>query len=231
MKNNSVTTLKDGFVRDIEAMILSESLRAGEKLPTKRELEQSIGVSMSVINSGIDELKKKGFVETRSRHGIYAADYARKGSADTLVDIMSFDAFDLGPEEVVSLIQLRMAIEKQVVRAAQEHCSEEKLKSLMSYPDTLRRQTDRMTIAETTEDFFQELAFLSGNKIFPLLYRAFHSLSVGLFVRFIEKNGYGDTVRLPGRLLTMLLVGDKKGAESCVENYLNRVIRGRTAII
>ena len=58
-------SLKELFVQKLRGMILSGELPMGEKLPSERELCQQMGVSRAVVNGGITELARQGFLEVR----------------------------------------------------------------------------------------------------------------------------------------------------------------------
>ena len=58
----SSPSLRELFVDQLENMILSGKLKIGEKLPPERQLAQMMQVSRAVVNSGIAELEKKGFL-------------------------------------------------------------------------------------------------------------------------------------------------------------------------
>ena len=75
-------SLKDLFVQKLQGMILSGELPMGEKLPSERELCQQMGVSRAVVNGGITELARQGFLEVRPRQGAYVADYRRDGNME-----------------------------------------------------------------------------------------------------------------------------------------------------
>lgn len=78
-------SLKELFVQKLQGMILSGELPMGEKLPSERELCQQMGVSRAVVNGGITELARQGFLEVRPRQGAYVADYRRDGNMETLI--------------------------------------------------------------------------------------------------------------------------------------------------
>ena len=90
-KKLNAPSLKELFVNELQNMILSGKLEIGSKLPPERELAESMKVSRAVINSGIAELEKKGFLVVRPRIGTFVADYRRDGSLDTLVAIMNYN--------------------------------------------------------------------------------------------------------------------------------------------
>ena len=81
----SSPSLRDLFIEQLEHLILSGKLQVGEKLPSERQLAEMMQVSRAVVNSGISELEKKGFLTVKPRSGTYVADFRRKGTLDTLI--------------------------------------------------------------------------------------------------------------------------------------------------
>ena len=107
-KKLNAPSLKELFVNELQNMILSGKLEIGSKLPPERELAESMKVSRAVINSGIAELEKKGFLVVRPRIGTFVADYHRDGSLDTLVAIMNYNGGVLKNREVKSVLEARI---------------------------------------------------------------------------------------------------------------------------
>ena len=61
--------------RSIADAIRGGLLRHGERLPSKRELCASLGVSRSTVETAYELLRAEGWVTVRPRSGFYAADY------------------------------------------------------------------------------------------------------------------------------------------------------------
>ena len=59
----------------VAGAIRDGALRSGEKLPSKRALCASLGVSRSTVETAYELLLAEGYVESRPRSGYYAADY------------------------------------------------------------------------------------------------------------------------------------------------------------
>ena len=114
-------------------MILSGKLEIGSKLPPERELAESMKVSRAVINSGIAELEKKGFLVVRPRIGTFVADYHRDGSLDTLVAIMNYNGGVLKNREVKSVLESRIMFMVEATRFAIDRASDEELLGLQEY--------------------------------------------------------------------------------------------------
>ena len=98
-------SLKELFVQQLQDMILSGDLPMGTRLPPERELCQKMRVSRAVVNSGIAELSRLGFLEVRPRQGTYVADYRRNGNMDTLMAIMRYNGGVLGKDEIRSILE------------------------------------------------------------------------------------------------------------------------------
>ena len=108
-------SLKELFVQKLRGMILSGELPMGEKLPSERELCQQMGVSRAVVNGGITELARQGFLEVRPRQGAYVADYRRDGNMETLMAIMDYNGGMLGKEEIRSILEVRWGLEQMII--------------------------------------------------------------------------------------------------------------------
>lgn len=68
-------------------------------------------VSRAVVNGGLAELAKQGFLEVRPRQGTCVADYRRKGNLGTLIAIMEYQGGVLGKDEIRSILEVRRALE------------------------------------------------------------------------------------------------------------------------
>lgn len=201
-------SLTDLFVRQIENMILSGELTAGEQLPPARELSLKMGVSRPVISAGLVELEKLGFVEINPRQGVYVCDYRRKGSIETLVAIMHYNNGALRSNEVLSILETRDACECLILRLVLERNSVEEIEKLSPILDELRDAKDNDAAAEQVFRFYHELAIMSGNELMPLLYYSFHEQGIYLWSMYCKKNGIGKMYELKLNLFHALLNGD-----------------------
>ena len=118
MKKKSSGSLKESFVQSIENKILSGELKIGDKLPPEREIVETMGISLTVVNAGIAELAGKGFVEVRPRQGVFVTDYIHKGTMETLVSVMRYNNGKLSPREVRSFMATRIVLERLAIETA-----------------------------------------------------------------------------------------------------------------
>ena len=108
----SSPSLRELFVEQVQHMILSGKLKIGEKLPPERQLAEEMQVSRAVVNGGIADLQRMGFLIVKPRSGTYVADYRRRGTIETLLSIMKYNGGSLRNEEIRSIFEVRIALYK-----------------------------------------------------------------------------------------------------------------------
>lgn len=188
-KKIKTTTQKDQFISQVERMIISGDLKIGSRLPSERVLSEKMSVSRSVVNSGLAELARRGFVEIKPRVGNFVADFIRKGSSDVLLSIMQYSGDTLPEAETKSLVQFLSAAGDMVIKVTGSHLSEEDYLRLSEHRAQIYASSTPAEAAEKTYYFYHELALISGNTIAPLLFASFRPVFVNLWERYARKNG------------------------------------------
>ncbi|MDO5401357.1 MAG: GntR family transcriptional regulator [Eubacteriales bacterium] len=224
-------SLKDLFVQQLQGMILSGELPLGSRLPPERELCQKMHISRAVVNGGIAELSRQGFLEVRPRQGTYVADYRRNGNLDTLLAIMHYNGGILGREEIRSILEVRQGLEYMAVRRAIDYGSREGIAQL---GQILRRLEDPTLpparAAEIAFQFQHEMTMLGGNTILPLIYTSFQVPCTALWVRFCRKYGTQALYTNMAKLYEYILTRNKPAASAWIDTYLEEAISGSQQI-
>ncbi len=222
IRNLSLTEM---FVQQVENMILSGELAVGEKLPSARELSAKMGVSRPVISAGLVELEKLGFLEVHPRRGAFVSDYRRKGTVETLMAIMRYNGGAMRRHEVVSLLQVRGAVESLCVEQIIQHTSDAELADIAPFLDAIQTAKDPADTAEAVFAFHHELAALSGNMLLPLLYHSFKSESLYLWTIGCKLSGsrslYETKLRLYQALLNRNIQEARMITEQSIESAMN----------
>lgn len=229
-KKLSAPSLKELFVEELESKILSGELGIGEKLPSERELANSMQVSRAVVNAGIAELEQKGFLEIRPRVGTFVTDYRRTGSLDTLVSIMKYNGGALSDDEVQSILELRIALVNLATTLALENASPEELSGLTAILSDIKKSQNTETLVEHTFRLYHELAFISGNALLPLLFTSFKVLVCALWSRFVLNYGMDALKQSSEEFVSLLLAGDSVAAIQYVESTTAESITGSRKI-
>ena len=223
-------SLKELFISNIEAKILSGELPVGQKLPPERQLAQSMGVSRAVVNSGIVELENRGFLDVRPRVGTFVADYRRAGTMETLKSIMTYNRGRLRNEEIRSILEVRDALDKLAVADIIPHVTELDNMLLLEKVEASRQARDNRQAAEAAFAFQHELAMLSGNTLLPLIFRSFYSSVLVLWERFCALHGIDTLYQTSCRLCGHIRDKDIPGAVAWIDYCTRETISGSRRI-
>lgn len=219
-------SLKELFVTQLQDRILSGDLAMGTRLPPERELCEQMHVSRAVVNSGIAELARQGFLEVRPRQGAFVADYRRNGNMDTLIAFMHYNGGVLGKEEIRSILEVRWGLEQMAISRAIENASNEELEALSIYVSELESDLSPTQAAEAAFRFHHEMTLTGGNTILPLIYSSFKVPCIALWIRFCRKFGVSALHSNIEELYRNLLNRDREGALNWINTYLSAAING-----
>lgn len=225
-KKLSAPSLKELFVTELEGMILSGKLEIGAKLPPERELAESMQVSRAVVNSGIAEMEKKGFLVVKPRIGTFVADYRKYGTTETLVSIMHYNGGMLRDKEIRSTLEVRIIFMNLAATLAIDNASDEEIAALERYVHALEACNDPEETASLIFEFSHELSFISGNSLLPLFFISFRDLVCNLWVRFAKKYGCQTLTESAATIYKYVAARDKEGAIAYITESTQESIDG-----
>lgn len=226
----SAPSMKELFVQELEGMILSGQLAVGEKLPPERELAESMQVSRGVVNSGIVELSRKGFLTIKPRVGTYIADYRRTGTLETLISILKYNGGVLRSSEIRSILEIRLALSCLSLKLAIPQIKQNNIDSLRELVDGIAKSSTDKEACQKAFEFHHELAVLSGNMLIPLIYYSFKEAVLTLWERFCILHGKEKLYANTDMLCKFIEKRDIEAAVSWCERTLDDTINGKDQI-
>lgn len=221
----SSPSLRELFVEQLEHMILSGKLKMGEKLPSERQLAEMMQVSRAVVNGGLTDLEKNGFIVIKPRSGSYVADYRQKGNLNTLMAIMKYNGGRIRNQEIRSIFEVRLALESLVTQLSVRRMSDEEIHSLFEIVEKIRTSSESDAV-EAAFDFQHKLALYSGNTLIPLIFQSFRAPIFTMWHRFCELYGVECLYERNYKMWTYLRDRDLPGALKWVEESMNDCING-----
>jgi GntR family transcriptional regulator, transcriptional repressor for pyruvate dehydrogenase complex len=81
--------LSAAVIRQVEQLILRGILRAGDRLPSERELSERMGVSRPSLRDAIAELQTRGLLDSRPGSGIFVAEVLGSAFSPALINLFS----------------------------------------------------------------------------------------------------------------------------------------------
>lgn len=165
------TSITDKVTNIIYERIVTKKYAPGELLPSQDKLAEEFGVSRNSIREAINRLSGRGIIESKQGIGTYIL--PRHGG---LSNIKAFESLHLTPEDGVEIVEVRLALERTIVRLAAVKCTAELLSKI---EENLLRQRDAVPL-EDSEQFIQLdvefhllLADASNNNTFRHLVEAY----------------------------------------------------------
>jgi len=169
-------SLKEMFMSEIERRIITDTIKAGDRLPPERELAAKMGVSRSVVNAGILELASKGFVRVVPRKGTFVSDYRHEGTLAIFNTLLNHLGEDMDLKLLLDTNSARKALEVECARSAAVNRTQADLETLASLVEEMRNAADTDALISANIRFHHRVAIASGNMILCVLLNAFKEI-------------------------------------------------------
>lgn len=121
----------------IEKKIQDGVWRSGMKISTEAQLQQEIGVSKPSVREAVERLVAMNILTKRQGDGTYINDM----NAGSLIDQM-IPYFLLGPNDAITILEFREAVEPACVEMFVDHYDPEKVRQLEEHLRTMEQYQD-----------------------------------------------------------------------------------------
>jgi len=157
-------SLSDKVAELLTEAIVSRQIRAGERLPSERDLGDKFKVSRTVIREAVRSLAARGLVRVTSGRGVEVNEFgAGDVAASMRLLVRGHDGLDYG-----KVNEVRSAVEVQVAGLAAQRALPADLELLQRICDDHERSLksgDLAAAAELDFQFHRELTRSSGNEL------------------------------------------------------------------
>ena len=200
----------------LEQAILAGELRAGEKLPSERDLSGRWGVSRSVVREALGRLASLGLV--RSQHG-----------SGTRVEAPSLRPVEMGYQRLLSrpdfrlehLAEVRLPLETTIAGLAATRRSDEHLVRLSETQRVLGFPAESLEAhAEADLAFHAVLAEATGNPLFQVVLAPMQRLLIESRRRTLGQYGSDLAHRHHAEILDAVRAGDAAEASRAMRRHL-----------
>lgn len=179
MKSDNFSTIdtrsRSDQVRDrILALIREGHVKAGEQLPTQRELARRYGVGMSSVREATQSLIGQGALEAHHGKGVIVRQLSI-GDATRLM----LGAVEWTPEEALRLLEARSMIEVNAARLAAARHTPEDLKHMAQAIDRSREcilQDDIEDLILADLEFHSSMVGAAHNEVVSIMLESISSL-------------------------------------------------------
>ncbi|MDR0387467.1 MAG: GntR family transcriptional regulator [Treponema sp.] len=213
-------SLKKLFIKEITDGILSGKLKVGERLPNERDLAKKMGVSRAVINGGMAELARWGFVEIIPRKGAFVADYKLRGKVETLEVVLKYSGGRFDPVTMDSIYEVRLCVERHITELAAKRRTGQDIINLRKQIELISSLDDIEALSAATHEFYHLLSVASGNIIYPLNIEAYKVIYIPLMVAVYKRVPKQERIARFTRLVDLIEQQDTVRAIECITELI-----------
>ena len=159
--------LSNQVAENLQQLILSKTIKPGERLPTERELGEQFQVSRTVIREAIRTLEARGLLESQTGSGTYVKAIQDEDVVNSLGMYLSLQDHTFTLD---SIMEVRRVLELQVVKLASMRATNEDLNQLEEILNQMfLSRKDILSFSKWDLDFHLSIANASHNQLFRIL--------------------------------------------------------------
>jgi GntR family transcriptional repressor for pyruvate dehydrogenase complex len=148
--------------RLLDYLLLSGEVEPGQRIPSERQLVETLGVGRPVVRDAIKALGFLGFLETRQGAGTYF-----RGTEPGIFSRILEWGVAIGEQRTIDLIHARGHLEVLVAGLAAKHRTEDDVRALHQLLEAMRSASieEPQRFAEADVEFHLRIAQASGNSV------------------------------------------------------------------
>lgn len=226
------TRTHEQVLAQIEQKILDGRLRAGEKLPSERELVSALGVSRTSVREALRALEAMGIIEARTGSGPDAGSVVTGRATPALANLLRLH-LALAQISLADLVETRIQLEVSAARSAASAHTPEDVEQLARLIDAMKSPGlayEQFNALDT--EFHVTIAKISGNALTADLMQALRdaveSHMVAAFARLPEWRTVADAlVTEHESILRAIEKSDGGAAAELVSEHITRFYQDR----
>ncbi|MBA1156856.1 FadR/GntR family transcriptional regulator [Microvirga mediterraneensis] len=217
------TPVPRGIVEHLQRLILKGGLKAGQRLPSQRELAEQLGVSRPSVREALTVLETMGLVTVRVGSGMFVAKPDARRPLWRYSDRCT-------PADVY---EARLGLEGYAARLAAARVDEAAKERLRRCTDAMHealRASDVISLAVSDTEFHDMIFEFSGNPVLAAMYRPVREMLVeSQRLPMAQLERLSETVREHEAILEGIVGQNPDMAEAAMQSHI-RSAAGRFGI-
>lgn len=214
------STLTERTRQQVEGLIVDGALKAGDRLPSEKELTEKLGVSKTVVREAIRTLAAKGLVEVRAGSGTYVRDFGLDVMKEPMSLLLKSRAL-----KVEDIREVREVLEVKIAGLAAERAQADDIEAMTGTIRSLsKRKLTSTEFAEIDVAFHNCLAAAANNPLFTALADSLNEVMIEVRVQAFgvlgEARSVRDAIFYHSRILERVKARDPDGARRAMEEHL-----------
>ncbi len=157
--------LTDEAIEKIKTMIVSGTLRAGDRLPREADLAAELGLSRSSLREAVKALSLMNILDVRRGDGTYVTSL----QPSLLLEAVSFIVDFHQDGTVLEFLEVRRILEPEAAAMAAERISPAEISGLRELLDSLGPDAGIEDLVANDLEFHRRISACSGNSVLTSL--------------------------------------------------------------
>jgi GntR family transcriptional repressor for pyruvate dehydrogenase complex len=222
LKNIKAVSLRSQVYAQLKKELTMGTWKAGEKLPSEKDLCQSFGVSRVTVRGAIQQLEILGLVETRQGGGTFVKDFSSIEQADAFHPQIQIKK----NQDLITVLEYRKIIEKGTIALAQEKTGPQ---DIIFLEETLKIMKDAHqdieAYAEADLAFHYRLARITGNSIIIKVHEFINEILSAAMRDLVHQVGRNIGPVYHRKIINALKKRDKAACEALMEEHIEANIQ------
>jgi GntR family transcriptional regulator, transcriptional repressor for pyruvate dehydrogenase complex len=213
--------VKNQVFEQLRDRIMERTWAPGTKIPSENALAAALGVSRVPIREALHMLASLGILETRHGGGTYVRAYSGEVFLNPLLPMLTLDAPD-----ILHVLEYRRIVEKGIVSLVVKRAGNQAIAELEdAYRAMVKHRNDARAFAQADLSFHLVLAKATGNPVVMKVNAVITDILKGTMYGIVDSLGTRDGLYYHRRILDAIKARDGAGAESLMEEHVQRTIR------
>lgn len=220
------TLVPQSVAREIQTMIQSGQLKAGEKIPSQREFSQRFGISRASLREALLTLETLGLLKTEAGRGTFVAAAGERSDANNMAPWRysdSYSAFDV--------FQTRILLEGEIARLSAGRLTQLQLESMEAATQAMEQswaRQDLLTNVEADLEFHRTIVSACSNTMLKALYQTVRDLLTETQrqpIPITDPERMNQSIAEHRRIIAALRANDANAARAEMETHIRNTAR------
>jgi GntR family transcriptional repressor for pyruvate dehydrogenase complex len=215
-------SLSEAVATALTERILGVPLKAGDPLPSERELCEQFGVSRPVVREAVHALASRGLISVRVGRGLEVGRVA-SGTVSESMTLYLRGSETIGYDKVS---EVRSALEIEIAGLAAARITAERIEAISAVAQRLPQAKDAEEAARADVEFHRAIALATDNELFLVMLD-----SIGETLLDVRRKGFNSDETLSyataahNAILHGVAAGDVAGARRAMREHLQESAR------
>lgn len=215
--------LHEQVADQIQGLIIDESLRPGDKLPSERDLAERMRVSRTVIREAVRVLSAQGLVEARPGSGTFVRELSPNDAAAPIGLLLNLRQV---PDRYKNLNEIRRTLEVEIAGLAAERATDEDIAGMEAAVEGIAAHAgDAEQFTQYDLAFHAALATATHNELYSVLLTPITDLLLEFRLtayRYDAQGSIEGALTYHRRILDRVKARDPEGARQAMRDHLHQ---------